>query len=71
MSETGLTFGQWRQQLRLLAALELLGAGESVTAVAFSVGYDDVSSFIAAFKAAMGVTPSRYFWREVQANATR
>jgi len=71
VSETGLTFGQWRQQLRLLAALELLGAGESVTAVAFSVGYDDVSSFIAAFKAAMGVTPGRYFWREVQANATR
>lgn len=61
VSETGLTFGQWRQQLRLLAALELLGAGESVTAAAFAVGYDDVSSFIEAFKAAMGVTPGRYF----------
>ena len=61
VSETGLTFGQWRQQLRLLSALELLGAGESVTAVAFAVGYDDVSSFIEAFKAAMGVTPGRYF----------
>lgn len=64
VSETGLTFGQWRQQLRLLAALELLGAGESVTAVAFAVGYDDVSSFIEAFKAAMGVTPGRYFASE-------
>lgn len=61
VSETGLTFGQWRQQLRLLAALEQLGAGESVTAVAFAVGYDDVSSFIDAFKAAMGITPGRYF----------
>jgi AraC-like DNA-binding protein len=32
-----------------------------VTSVAFEVGYDDVSSFIGAFKAAMGETPGRYF----------
>jgi AraC-like DNA-binding protein len=55
------SFGRWRQQLRLLAALELLGAGESVTRVAFEVGYEDVSSFISAFKGAMGETPARYF----------
>jgi AraC-like DNA-binding protein/mannose-6-phosphate isomerase-like protein (cupin superfamily) len=61
VAETGLTFGQWRTQLRLHAALERLGAGASVTAVAFEVGYDDVSSFIAAFKAQMGDTPARYF----------
>ena len=59
--ETSLTFGRWRQQLRLLAALEKLGAGESVTSVAFEVGYEDVSSFIGAFKTAMGETPARYF----------
>jgi AraC-like DNA-binding protein len=61
VAETGLTFGAFRQQLRLLAALERLGAGESVTAVAFEVGYDDVSAFIAAFKSALGETPSKYF----------
>jgi len=61
VAETSLTFGRWRQQLRLLAALEKLGAGESVTSVAFEVGYEDVSSFITAFKAAMGETPARYF----------
>jgi AraC-like DNA-binding protein len=61
VAETGMTFGRWRQQLRLLLALERLGAGESVTKVAFEVGYDDVSSFIGAFKAAMGETPARYF----------
>jgi AraC-like DNA-binding protein len=59
--ETGLTFGQWRQQLRLLAALEHLGAGESVTQVALEVGYSDVSSFIAVFRDAFGDTPARYF----------
>jgi AraC-like DNA-binding protein len=61
VEETGLTFGRWRHQCRLVAAVEKLGAGESVTRVAFEVGYDDVSSFIAAFKATMGSTPARFF----------
>jgi AraC-like DNA-binding protein len=61
LKDTGLTFVQWRQQRRLLAALEGLGAGDSVTRVALDVGYGDVSSFIAVFKAAMGETPARYF----------
>lgn len=61
VAETGMTFGRWRQQLRLLDAVERLGAGESVTSVAFDVGYQDVSSFISAFKSAMGKTPARYF----------
>jgi AraC-like DNA-binding protein len=61
VSETGVSFGRWRQQQRLLAAIELLGEGRSVTEVAFEVGYHDVSSFIAAFKTVMGETPARYF----------
>jgi AraC-like DNA-binding protein len=61
LKETGLTFGKWRQQRRLLAALELLSQGRSVTAIAFDLGYDSVSAFIAMFKAAFGTTPSRYF----------
>jgi AraC-like DNA-binding protein len=59
--ETGLTFGRWRQQLRLLTALEWLGAGHSVTRAALEVGYRDVSAFIAAFRASFGTTPARYF----------
>lgn len=61
VKETGLTFGQWRQQLRLLVALQRLGAGASVTQVAPDVGYSDVSSFIAVFRQALGETPARYF----------
>lgn len=56
-----MSFGRWCQQLRMLAALERLGAGESVTTAAIEVGYEDVSAFIAAFKATMGETPARYF----------
>lgn len=61
IKETGLTFAQWRQQLRLLTAMQALGQGESVTQAAAAVGYADVSAFIAVFKAAFGETPARYF----------
>jgi AraC-like DNA-binding protein len=59
--ETGLTFGKWRQQLRLLHALRLLAAGQSVTTVALAVGYDSPSAFIAMFKRTLDVTPRWYF----------
>ena len=59
-AETGLSFGAWRQQLRLHESLARLAAGEPVTSVAFSVGYDSPSAFIAMFRRAMGATPSRY-----------
>lgn len=60
-SETEMTFGKWRQQLRMLHALRLLAAGEPVTTAALEVGYDSTSAFIAAFKSTVGTTPGRYY----------
>jgi AraC-like DNA-binding protein len=60
-TETHMSFGAWRHRHRLLAALEQLAHGESVTNVAFAVGYESASSFIASFRAMFGVTPARYF----------
>lgn len=59
--ETGMTFGQWRQQIRILEALKRLGMKESVTAVAIDLGYDSPSAFISMFKKALGKTPGQYF----------
>jgi AraC-like DNA-binding protein len=61
VKETGVTFAGWRQQLRLVRALESLAAGRSVTEAALDVGYESPSSFIAMFRRALGTTPSRYF----------
>jgi len=58
-SETEMSSGKWRQQLRLLHALKLLALGESVMTVAFEVGYESTSAFIAAFKGLLGKTPAR------------
>ncbi|MFT6557267.1 AraC family transcriptional regulator [Sneathiella sp.] len=59
--ETGMTFGKWRQQRRIMAAIELLAEDRTVTEVALDMGYESVSAFISVFKQIIGVTPSRYF----------
>lgn len=59
--ESGVTFGAWRRQARLLGALELLAAGESVTTAALEVGFEAPSAFIAMFRRVMGTTPAKYF----------
>jgi AraC-like DNA-binding protein len=58
--DTGLTFPQWRAQLRLQHSMLALAAGATVTEAAGVSGYGTVSAYIAAFRAAFGVTPAAY-----------
>jgi AraC-like DNA-binding protein len=60
-AETGMSFRAWRQQLRLLRALERLAAGTPVTRVALDLGYESTSAFSAMFRRALGTAPTRYF----------
>ena len=59
--ETGMTFGQWRQQARLLQGLELLAGGARVLDVALQLGYDSPSAFATMFKRQFGTTPTAFF----------
>lgn len=59
-AQTGMTFREWRQQRRLLRALELLATGVSVTNIALEIGYENTSAFIAMFRRCLGTTPTRY-----------
>lgn len=61
VKQTGLTFGQWRQQARLLRALELLATGEKVIDVALALGYDSPSAFATMFRKQFDQTPSQFF----------
>nr|WP_259372783.1 helix-turn-helix transcriptional regulator [Schlegelella koreensis] len=61
VKETGLTFGQWRQQARLLRALELLAVGDKVIDVALALGYESPSAFTSMFRKHFGQTPSAFF----------
>lgn len=60
-SETGLTFAEWRRQVRLLEAIDRLGKGQAVTRVALDLGYESPSAFIAMFRRTLGAPPRKYF----------
>jgi len=60
-AETGMSFGGWRQQACLFAALPRLAAGVAVTTVALDLGYDSPAAFTSMFRRALGAPPSRYF----------
>jgi len=62
--EIGMGFAAWRQQARLLQAVARLAEGESVSTLAYDLGYDSPSAFIAMFRRAFGVTPGRYLKRD-------
>jgi AraC-like DNA-binding protein len=64
VTETGLGFGQWRERLRMQSALPYLAEGLPVESVARRVGYASASSFTAAFRRVVGVTPRQYFPRQ-------
>ncbi|WP_432885027.1 AraC family transcriptional regulator [Kribbella sp. CA-245084] len=55
--DLGMSFPQWRTQLRLHEALRLLAEGESVTRVAHRTGWASASAFIDTFRQAFGHTP--------------
>lgn len=58
--ELGMSFGQWRQQAKLLAALEWLAEGRQVLGVALDLGYQTQSAFTAMFRRNLGITPSDF-----------
>lgn len=61
LEQTGMNFGKWRQQLRLMQAMRLLCDGSKVTHAAMEAGYSTPSAFICMFRKAMGTTPTVYF----------
>ena len=55
--DLGMTFPQWRTQLRLHRALVLLAEGTPVTTVAHQCGWSSASAFIDVFRRSFGHTP--------------
>jgi AraC-like DNA-binding protein len=59
-NELGMTFYEWRTQLRIYHALVLLADGHDTTQTSYACGWANPSSFISAFTKVIGTTPGRY-----------
>jgi AraC-like DNA-binding protein len=59
--ELGMTFGQWRQQVRLAHATPMIARGVPLARVAEQLGYASQSAFSAMFRKTFGTTPSAFF----------
>lgn len=59
-AETGMAFGEWRQQACLISALALLSTGKSVTAVALEIGYESPGAFSTMFRKRLACPPSDF-----------
>ena len=59
--QTGKSPGEYLRDMRMtVAGRRLLLSAESVSDIAYSVGYEDVNFFIRVFKKYFGVTPNQY-----------
>lgn len=58
--DLGMTFTEWRQRLRTMAALSMLAQGQTVETIAFDLGYSSASAFIVMFRKLMGMTPDEF-----------
>lgn len=59
--EVGMSFGNWRKQVRLMAAIEMLTRGIPVSQVSMELGYNSSSAFTEMFRKEFGISPGRYF----------
>jgi len=60
LKQTGMTYQQWRQQWRVMRAIELLTTGHSISTTAAELGFSSDSVFISFFRKIMGKTPRSY-----------
>lgn len=58
--ETGLSYQQWRQQWRLIKAIELLAEEYSLSTVASQLDFSSDSAFLTFFKNRVGCSPRVY-----------
>ena len=60
LKSTGMNVGRWRQQMRLMASIQLLLQGMSITQAALESGYESLSAYSVAFKKSFGYPPSEF-----------
>lgn len=60
LEETRMSYGRWRDHMRIVCAVDRLARGRSITATALELGYRSASSFTTLFTRSLGMPPRRY-----------
>ncbi len=60
LKEVGMSFVQWRQQAKLLKAMEWLAEGRQILSVALDLGYQTQSAFTVMFRRNLKITPGQF-----------
>ncbi|MCL6246843.1 helix-turn-helix transcriptional regulator [Acinetobacter sp. ANC 4945] len=58
--ELGMSLHEWRQRLKVMKAMSMLNAGQTVENIALELGYANASAFINMFKKWMLCTPDQF-----------
>ncbi len=58
--DLGMSLAEWRLRLRVVVAMPLLEAGQTVETIALDLGYGSASAFITMFKRLVGATPDEF-----------
>lgn len=58
--DLGMPLTEWRNRIRVVAAIAMLEEGRTVESIASEFGYSSASAFIAMFKRLTGSTPANY-----------
>ncbi len=57
---TGMSYMRWRRQFQIVFAMQRFAEGASVQTVAYALGYESSSAFVAMFRKAMGEPPMKF-----------
>lgn len=60
--ETAMPYQSWRQQWRLITAVELLSNNQSISDISYRLGFANDSAFISFFRQKTGLTPRHYMY---------
>lgn len=68
IKQVGVPLARWRNQVRMVTAVQLLARGRSVTHVAIDLGFESVSAFIFSFRHYFGDSPGQYRLKQALGN---
>ncbi len=64
-SELAIPLSRWRNQVKMVHAIQWLQSGRTITQIALDLGYESTSAFIFSFRQHFGVAPGQYRSRQI------